>query len=205
MTGETGILAYGSLIDDPGDELRAATDKLLMKGIITPFNVEFARSSRSRAGAPTLIPVEDCGAPVSARLLVLKCGTSVQDARTMLWRRESRRASGEYDETAQVGPDRVKIDLVYNFHGIAVVLYARIAPNIQPLTAQTLAKLAIDSVRSCAVPEGRDGISYLIAAVKNGIRTPLSAQYEQQVKDQTGTTSLAGGLARVQKLKRLPH
>jgi len=60
MTAELGILAFGSLIDRPGWEIEQAivTRK---SGIRTPFSVEFARSSRTRAGAPTLVPVEAGG------------------------------------------------------------------------------------------------------------------------------------------------
>jgi hypothetical protein len=58
-------VAYGSLISDPGDEIRSTTIET-KKGVITPFKVEFARKSRSRKGAPTLVPVEQGGAQVSA-------------------------------------------------------------------------------------------------------------------------------------------
>ena len=51
-----GILAYGSLIDDPGDEIKPLV-KQKIEGVETPFAIEFARSSKSRNGAPTLIPV----------------------------------------------------------------------------------------------------------------------------------------------------
>ena len=50
-----GILAYGSLIDDPGREI----EPLIISGIKevdTPFRIEFARASRTRDGAPKLIP-----------------------------------------------------------------------------------------------------------------------------------------------------
>ena len=50
-----GILAYGSLIDDPGREIEPLIIRRL-KGVETPFQIEFARSSSTRDGAPTLIP-----------------------------------------------------------------------------------------------------------------------------------------------------
>ncbi len=49
--GHLGILAYGSLIDDPGEEIGGATSqRTAMK---TPFAIEFGRSSHTR-GAPPL-------------------------------------------------------------------------------------------------------------------------------------------------------
>ena len=53
-----GILAYGSLIDDPGFEIKGLISKKL-NGILTPFKIEFARCSSSRGGAPTLVPVQN--------------------------------------------------------------------------------------------------------------------------------------------------
>jgi len=64
-----GILAFGSLIDDLGDELSAA-----IKGgpilASTPFPVEYGRFSLSRGGAPTLVP-HLSGGKVTARILPL--------------------------------------------------------------------------------------------------------------------------------------
>src|SRR3954447_17111626 len=58
MSPKVGILAYGSLIDNPGAEIEAA---LISReaDILTPFGVEFARSSSKGSGAPTLVPVRD--------------------------------------------------------------------------------------------------------------------------------------------------
>ena len=55
-----GVLAYGSLITDPGSELVAIT-LAVTKDVLTPFSVEFARKSRKRCGAPTLVPVDHGG------------------------------------------------------------------------------------------------------------------------------------------------
>lgn len=52
-----GILAYGSLIAGPGAELQPLV--VDSKAVDTPFEVEYARSSTKRAGAPTLVPVPD--------------------------------------------------------------------------------------------------------------------------------------------------
>jgi hypothetical protein len=50
-----GVLAFGSLLNDPGCELLGAEVQRI--SVRTPFPVEFARYSRSRRGAPTLVPV----------------------------------------------------------------------------------------------------------------------------------------------------
>lgn len=55
------ILAYGSLIEDPGKELQPLISERI-EDVETPFSIEFARSSRSRDGGPTLVPVEVGGA-----------------------------------------------------------------------------------------------------------------------------------------------
>jgi hypothetical protein len=63
MSDSVGILAYGSLIGNPGSEIEKATRKAV-SGVKTPFRVEFARGSRGRGGAPTLVPVESGGCEV---------------------------------------------------------------------------------------------------------------------------------------------
>jgi cation transport regulator ChaC len=65
------ILAYGSLIDDSGPE--------------------FVINDR-----PTVIPVAD-DIRVSARLLVLAPGTTITQAKDMLWRRETGNTTGTYN------------------------------------------------------------------------------------------------------------
>jgi cation transport regulator ChaC len=54
MMSKLGILAFGSLINHPGWEIEEAIIAR-KSGIRTPFGVEFARKSRKRAGAPTLL------------------------------------------------------------------------------------------------------------------------------------------------------
>jgi hypothetical protein len=56
-----GILAYGSLIGDPREEIADATVKTLTTGIISPFSVEFARSSRTRKGGQRWCPLRMVG------------------------------------------------------------------------------------------------------------------------------------------------
>jgi len=202
MVAGVGILAYGSLIDDPGQEIRAATTEIRRLGIRTPFPVEFARSSRTRAGAPTLVPVSVGGAHIPARVLVLHQDMSEQDARDMLWRRETGRMGQAPPIHSDPGPNDVIIDRLADFHGIPFVLYARIAPNITLLTPRRLAELALRSARSAeAERKARDGISYLIAALRNGARTRLSCAYEREVLHLTGAACLVDALGRARRTR----
>jgi len=192
-----GILAYGSLIDCPGQEIQAITANRV-EGVKTPFKVEFARSSLKRDGAPTLVPVEEGGACVEAVILVLEEHISEQEAKDMLWRRETCRVGSKqtYDSSAVPGPNTVCIERLENFRGIRVVLYTSIAATI-PIpnrTPQMLAELAIKSARAKAGAEGRDGISYLIAAKRNEIVTPLMPGYEKEILRQTGPQGLEEAL-----------
>lgn len=184
--GNIGILAYGSLIDCPGCEIEPVITERI-KGVETPFKVEFARSSSGRDGAPTLVPVDEGGACVNAVILVLEESISETEAQNMLWRRETNKVcSGE----SYNPPSTVCIKRWEGLHTVQVVFYTWIKSNIDPLTPQKLARLAIKSAKCSAGAKRRDGISYLIAAKRNGIVTPLMPGYEQEVLRQTGTGSL---------------
>ena len=81
---ELGVLAYGSLIDDLGPELGPHV-RWCIPNIETPFPVEFARTSSSRDGAPTLVPVERAD---------------------LLWRRETRETGDRhYKPKPNAGPN----------------------------------------------------------------------------------------------------
>jgi hypothetical protein len=154
-----GILAYGSLLGDPGPELGPhIIDRIPHK---TPWPVEYARSSESRGGGPTLV-IHPRGSPVQGAVMVLDIKRSDIDlAREWLRRRE--RTSEKYIETT-------------NAAGLEVVLYARLPPNIKEadLRPDRLAEFAIESV---AVKPDRNGIRYLADNIKNGITTPLTEAY----------------------------
>ena len=190
MTGKIGILAYGSLICDPGDEIKPIIVRRI--DCRTPFKVEFARTSSSRDGAPTLVPYDN-GSQVAAQLLVVDLPLS--EATNRLYRRELHRVGEKltYDATKKVTPNSVVIKTLRDFEGLDMVLYTSIDANIEGLTAAKLAALAICSAR--ARTDGHDGISYLINAKKAGIRTPLSGEYEAEIKRLTGVASLEEALA----------
>ena len=198
-----GILAFGSLIDSPGDELAPAITAR-KSNVLTPFGVEFARSSNKRGGAPTLVPLQHGGSPVSAVILILNIPE--REAMDRLWRREINKigAGGHYAARPNPGPDTLIIDRHENLEGIPVVLSARFPPNIVPLTAERLAELAIESARQLG--NGRDGITYLINAKRNGTVTPLSDAYEQEILRRMQARDLAEALQKIRsRVSTHPH
>jgi hypothetical protein len=194
MPPRIGILAFGSLIDNPGEEIEAALVGR-KTNVITPFGVEFARESTKRGGAPTLVPVESGGCPVKAQILLLD--VVEQEAKDRLWRREIDRIGegGHYVHRKNSGRNTLIIDRFENLGGVAVVLAARFAATIAPLTAERLAELAIASVAFAQA--GCDGITYLIDAKRNGIMTPLSSAYEKQILRRTKTADLHEALLKL--------
>src|ERR1700682_3674307 len=139
-----GILAYGSLIEDPGPEIEDACLRI-EPGVTTPFKVEFARKSKSRGYAPTLVPVTTGGAFVPAQIFVLKEHVSEDDARDMVWRRETRQiGSGKrYVPTDHPGENTTIVMSAGKLAGVDHVLYAEIGANISPLSGKELARLAV--------------------------------------------------------------
>ena len=185
-----GILAYGSLIDDPGKELEPLIRNRI-SDVITPFSVEFARSSSSRDGAPTLVPIEDGGAQVLGVILVLDPTVEVQRAEDLVWRRETRSECSDkhYSRPANPGPNTVVVEKLRNLANVETALFTKIGANIKNRTPQYLADSAICSARREAGAKRMDGISYLISVKKHGIQTPLMPGYEatilQKAKAQT--------------------
>ena len=151
---------------------------------------KYARCSKKRDVAPTLVPVEDGGARVKAVIFILKDHVSEAEAKNMLWRRETHRCQGTYSPPAKCDPNTVRIERLDNFRNIGVVLYTKIAPNIANLTPQGLAELAIKSACGEAGTQMRDGLSCLIDAKHSGLVTPLTAEYEEEILRQTRTKTL---------------
>lgn len=186
-----GILAYGSLIKDPGLEIFP----LIMERILeveTPFSIEFARSSKTRDGAPTVIPVEAGGAPVHSVILVLDSTVSLEKAEDLLWRRETRneKPNMHYKRPRRLGINLIIIDRIHNFRGIATVLFTKLSPNIINPTPEKLSELAIESVKGKAGKICWDGISYLISLKKQNIKTPLMKEYEKAILLKVGAYDL---------------
>ena len=190
MADTVGILAYGSLIGDPGPEIEPYITRRI--SCRTPFNVEFARTSRTRKGGPTLVPYDD-GCSVAAQILMVS--VSLKEATDRLYCRETRKSDSNisYIPPKKITPNTVVVESRQSFEGIETVLYTKIGANIDGLTASKLAKLAVDSAH--ARQDGKDGISYLMNAKKCGIQTPLSLDYENEILRLTGTDSLEAALA----------
>ena len=196
-TNLCGILAYGSLIGDPGDEIAPTIERRIP--CRTPFEVEFARSSDSRKGGPTLVPYEK-GARVDAQILVVKL--SIEDATNMLYRREVHKVGQRgvaYVSVKKASKNRVVIKTEKDFEGVGTVLYTSIGDNIEGLNAGKLAELAITSAKMLS--DRKDGISYLMDAKKHGIKTVLSEQYEAEILRRTGAVDLAGAYALVRSMQ----
>jgi hypothetical protein len=185
-----GILAYGSLLTWPGSELDSLIDKRI-DGITTPFAVEFARASSRRSGAPTLAPVKTGGCRVTGSLLLLEHHVDLERAHHLLYRREINQVGSDltYDPNEPPSPDRVRIERLARFDGCDHVIYARLPAVLEPDPVD-LARRAIASARASSGAEGRDGITYLMGVRANGIETPLTPAYEQEILRQTATTSL---------------
>jgi hypothetical protein len=192
-----GILAYGSLIEDPGSEIAAAKARI-EADVKTLFKVEFARTSSTRGGAPTLVPVTTGGDHVAAQIIVLKNTVSEDEARDLIWRRETRRiGSGRrYVHTDNPGPNTTIVRNAGKMRGVDTVLYTEIGANFSPLTATELARLAVQSVAQA--DRGMDGITYLIDALGRGLTTPLSGPYEAEIKRIVGVASLKDALQKLQ-------
>jgi hypothetical protein len=193
------ILAFGSLIDDPGEDLAPIIVER-RPGAITPFNVEFAHASVLRDGGPTLVPVTQGGARVEAVLLILKDGISLETASDFLYARETGRpGSGAQYHPDPAKPNQVYIEELPFFLDFTTVIYARASPDIEPLTADDLARRAIASAWGPAGAANLDGIRYLMDAKRHGVQTPLMAAYERRILEMTGEANLAGARERVRQ------
>src|SRR5450759_1065441 len=134
-----GILAYGSLITDPGYEIASAANlddsgELQKVQFETSFNVEYARLSKSRNEAPTLVPVpSDIGSRVNGTIIGLRSKVTMQDAMDILYRRELDRVgdlSRGYDDGAQrKKDDAVVIDRIEDHTEFDVLIYAFLKPT----------------------------------------------------------------------------
>jgi hypothetical protein len=186
-----GILAYGSLLDDPGVELEARVVRRI-EGVETPFAVEFARSSRTRDGGPTLVPVDAGGAAVRAEVLVLEDAVYEELARDLLYRRETRQVG----KSVTYGAAEADWIRQISFAGLGACFYTALEPNIDPLTVPGLADLALRSAAAGAGAKRRDGISYLEEQKRRGVVTPLMPGYEAEVLARTGGRDLADAWAR---------
>jgi cation transport regulator ChaC len=187
-----GILGYGSLISNPGFEI--ASHIVAQLPVQTTFPVEYARSSGSRSGAPTLVPAsEDIGRPVKGVMFMLDEGIYEQAAKNILYRRELN-CVGErrivYQEKAQKAKkDGLLIKRNTRLTDVPA-LFAFLPPNIPEVLdphktvsekARVLAELADESLTVQTFCCKRDGIQYLMDNLANQVDTPLSRPYEAAI------------------------
>ncbi|EAZ81327.1 hypothetical protein [Algoriphagus machipongonensis] len=186
-----GILAFGSLIDDPGKELQNII-KDRKEGIITPFNVEYGRKSNKRGNAPTLIPVSNGGQKVAATLLILKEDLLLDQVKNMLYRREINKVGTNvtYTEREHPTPNQLVIQEHRDISDVNIYLTANYGCNLAEITSDILADLAIESFKSTGVEKGRDGISYLKNNIDNKIITPLTEDYRKAILKKMKAKSL---------------
>ena len=192
------IFAFGSLIEEPGEALDARV-RVRVDRVETPFSIEFARKSRKRGGGPTLVPVDEGGSSVNAVLLELDPVVGLDEAKDLLWRREigNESSAERYKRPADPGTNQVLVECIEDFPDFDFVLYTRIGRNIDPLTPDHLAELAIRSARGAAGANGADGIRYLESAMRQGISTPLRQGYKDAILRDTRAASLAEAHARI--------
>lgn len=191
-----GILGYGSLISDPGSEIKNGCIGII-EDVMTPFHIEFARSSTGRGGAPTLVPVSNGGAHVKGQVFVMNLPE--HEAANVLYRREINKVGTDrtYTRPNKITDNVVLVERLTNFAGLDFVLYTKIAATIEPLTAERLADLAIESATKSK--PGRDGITYLINAKRHGIVTALSPAYEAEILRKSECDTLGDALAKLSK------
>jgi hypothetical protein len=205
-----GLLAYGSLRWDRDEELESMRDfERPLNGQETRFQVEFARSSsRTRHGGPTLVPVETGGASIPATVFAFREELELEEAQTLVWKRETGLKSGHYNPLVNVGPDKVYVEpLETTYVGFDTVLGVRIGPNIEDLSREVLAALAIQSAMDAGAEE-QDGISYLIKCKQYGVETPLTAPYKEALLRRLGVGTLVDARRAARALvdqERAPH
>lgn len=199
-----GILAFGSLINNPG----LSISEIEIERIVceTPFNVEFARTSLTRGNAPTLIPVDKGGKKVKAVIIILNPETSIDTATSILWRREAHKINCSENYVHSVNPslNKVVVKTLSDFMNVQTVLYTSIRCNItQPLTSELLANFSIKSILSQAGEEQQDGLRYLLSAKRNGIVTALSNGYENHILRTTETLSLEQAIEKLDRKRMI--
>lgn len=193
-----GILAFGSLISDPGTEIGPLIHKKVT--IDTPFSVEFAKCSKTRGGAATLVPISRNGSSVKAKILILK-NVSLPQAKDMLWRRETRNKNPNLVYSARKTKRAVRIKELKRFGGVDTVIYVDFyaVNKLREPKPKTLASRAIKSVGEANL--GMDGISYLMSSFRVGIKTPLMKEYKKEILKMTKTLTLNEALQKVRSQK----
>jgi len=201
--GNVGLLVYGPMLDDLGPEIKSAIKKRITD-IHTPFKVELARKNTTYGGAPELVPVSTGGAHIKADLLVLKNTITENQAIDMLYRRENHLEGTKktYKKPQHPTSNTFVIKTLPNFYGVNKVFYPSIGRNINQITPKKLAQLTIDSVFN-AEEKGTDGFTYLMNLKKHGIITPMVEACEEEILNQTFSTSLWESRKKLEEVKTI--
>ena len=211
-----GILAFGSLMADPGWEIKDWLERVI-PNVLTPFPVEYARRSSTRQNAPTLVQVpEGKGIPVRAAVLVLKAETDLPTARNILYRREIHRvgdSNKKYRSPRQGETGRVVVAELDRFAGVDQVLYTCLPVNFHEILDETyddhekaelLSIAARESLTQETFYNGMDGIQYLAAAKYYGVNTRLTDIYTRAILALAGgAPDLAAARAMLARVKNL--
>lgn len=207
MKNKIGILAFGSLITEPGIEIiNSELDRI---NCITPFKIEFSRISSTRGNAPTLIPVknDEKGSKVNAVILVLKSNITLQEAKDMLWRRETRNENKNKGYLHRENPteNQLIIKIIENYHNVEKVIYTSFKQQekYRDLSCEKLAKFSISSILSKAGELKKDGLHYLLETKKNKIITYKSKKYEDEILKLTKTETLEEAIAKMNEKRKM--
>lgn len=166
------ILAYGSLLDEPGPELAA-----VVVGRVpcrTPFGVEYGRASQRWGGGPVLVPHPD-GGPVDGALLLLSGSLPLGAAVDMLADREGLVSGRGVVQVDVPGQERL-------------VLAASLPRNL-PRPDMLPGALARRAARSAGTGT-RNGVAYLRRAMASGVVTPSTDAYARAIMELAGAGSL---------------
>lgn len=202
-----GILAFGSLIDKPGEEIKKLEVERL--DCETPFKVEFARISYSRGKAPTLVPVrgDAKGKKTKSKIIAIKDTTSLEEAKSILWRRECHITdkSKKFKEPENPTSKNVLIGELESFCNVEKVIYTTFLPQeeYKDINPENLADFAIESILSKAGKEEKDGIRYLLSAKESGIETEYSKDYEEFILSKTETNSLREAIEKLDRKRKM--
>lgn len=170
---QCGVLAFGSLIWEPSE--LEELDKVREVICMTPWPVEFAKSSRGRGWAPTLVRVKE-GRRVAGRVFLYQNSVAVVKAKLALRERIDLKSHPDWIAECDVAETDVR-----------PLWYTALPPNIDDLRPECLARLAIASVKSC--PD-KNGILYLRKCLELGIVTALSDAYREEVLRISGCKAL---------------
>ena len=168
-----GIYGYGSLLTDAGADIAPRIVQRL--SFLSPWPIEYARSSRAWGDGPTLV-IHHGGKPLRGEILVLDV-TSDHLREVRGWLRER-----EHNPPARCIKQM-------RMGALETVLYCALEDNIEKesLTPRLLASLAIASVRE--KPE-KNGIRYLRQNIERNLITPLTHAYRDEILRHCGAKDL---------------